>query len=89
MYTIARDEIAAQRAADLHRQAAKQRLLRELRASRKPTVQRRRIWERLTVRRPRPAVMTGGPPAAPVLTRGGARPASREEDRAGLPGGTS
>jgi len=56
MYTIASDEIAAQHVADLHRQAAKQRLLRELRASRKPAVQRRRIWERLTLRRPRPAV---------------------------------
>lgn len=57
MQTIARDEIVAQHVADLHRQAAKQRLLRELRASRKPTVHRRRIWERLTIRRPRPAVM--------------------------------
>jgi hypothetical protein len=58
MYTIGRDEIVAQRVADLHRQAAKQRLLRELRASRKPAVHRRRIWEWLTLRRPRPAVMT-------------------------------
>jgi DNA-binding NarL/FixJ family response regulator len=41
MYTIARDEIAAQHAADLHRQAAKQRLLRELRASRS-----RSSWKR-------------------------------------------
>jgi hypothetical protein len=56
MYTIAREEIAAQHAADLQQQAAKQRLLRELRADRKPTVRRRRIWERLTLRRPRPAV---------------------------------
>jgi hypothetical protein len=41
--------------ADLHRQAAKQRLLRQLRASRRATVQRRRNWERLTFRRPQPA----------------------------------
>ena len=41
MYTIARDEIAAQHVADLHRQAAKQRLLRELRASRS-----RSSWKR-------------------------------------------
>jgi len=48
MHTIARDEIVAQHVADLHRQAAKQRLVRELRARRKPTAPRPRIWERLT-----------------------------------------
>jgi hypothetical protein len=41
--------------ADLHRQATKQRLLRQLRASRRATVQRRRNGERLTFRRPQPA----------------------------------
>jgi hypothetical protein len=61
MYTIAGDEIVAQRVAELHRQAAKQRLLRELRASRKPTIHRRRIWEWLTVRRPRPAIRSPHP----------------------------
>jgi hypothetical protein len=66
-----RDEIAAQRMADLHREAAKQRLLRELRASRKPTLRRRRIWERASIRRPRPAVMTRIPPAGPVAADGG------------------
>jgi hypothetical protein len=66
MYTIAREEIAAQHAADLHQQAARQRLLRELRASRNPTAQRRRIRERLTLRRPRPAVTTMTP-AGPVV----------------------
>jgi hypothetical protein len=76
MHTIARDEIVAQHVADLHRQAAKQRLLRELRASRTPTVHRWRIWERLTVRRPRAAVMTRTPPAGPVIARGG-QPAAR------------
>jgi hypothetical protein len=67
MHIIARDEIAAQHVADLHQQAAKERLLRELRASRKPTVQRRRIWERLTPRRPRPAVATTTPPTGPAV----------------------
>ena len=77
MHIIARDEIVAQRVADLHRQATKQRLLRELRASRKPTVHPRRIWEQLTLRRrPRPAVMTTTPPARPVVTHGG-QPAAR------------
>lgn len=71
MHIAFREEIAAHRAAELYRQAAKQRLLRELRASRKPTVHRWRIWERLTVRRPRPAVITRTPPAAPVVARGG------------------
>ena len=71
MHTIFHDELAAQRMADLHRQAAKQRLLRELRASRKPTVRRRRLWERLTVRRPRPAVVTSIPPVGPAAARGG------------------
>jgi hypothetical protein len=67
MHTIARDELIAQHMADLHQQAAKQRLLRELRASRKPTVQRRRIWRRLTLRRPRPAVTATNMPAGPVV----------------------
>jgi hypothetical protein len=71
MHIIARDEIVAQYVADLHRQAAKQRLLRELRASRKPTTHHRRIWARLIVRRPRPAVMTRTPPAGPVVAHGG------------------
>jgi hypothetical protein len=77
MHTIAHDEIVAQHLADLHRQAAKQRLLRELRASRKPTVHRRRIWERLTVRRPRPAVTTKPPQAGPVVGCGGQAAAGR------------
>jgi hypothetical protein len=77
MHTIARDEIVTQHVADLHQRAAKQRLLRELRASRKSTVHRRWIWERLTVRRPRPAVMTRTPPAGPVVARGGQAAARR------------
>jgi hypothetical protein len=66
-----RDEIAAQRMADLCREAAKQRLLRELRASRKPTLHRGRIWERLSIRRPRPAFITRIPPAGPVAADSG------------------
>jgi len=77
MHTIFRAEIVAQHLADLHRQAAKQRLLRELRASREPTVHRRRIRERLAVRRPRPAVMTMTPPAGPAVARGGQAAARR------------
>ena len=77
MYTTFRDEIAAQYVADLHRQAAKQRLLREPRASRESTVRRRRLWERQTVRRPRPAVVTRTPPAGPVAARGGQAAARR------------
>jgi hypothetical protein len=69
-------DIVAQHVADLHRQAAKQRLLRELRASRKPAVRRRRIWERLTVRRPRPAAMTRMP-AGPVVAHDGQTAARR------------
>jgi hypothetical protein len=61
MYPTAGDEIVAQRVADLHRQAAKQRLLLELRANRKPTVHRRWIWEWLTLRRPRPAIRSPHP----------------------------
>jgi hypothetical protein len=77
MYTVARDELVAQDVADLHRQADRHRLVRELRARRKPTAPRPRIWERLTIRRPRPAAMTRIPPARPVMTRGGQTPARR------------
>lgn len=77
MYTIARDEIVAQHVADLRRQAARQRLLRELRARRKPTVVHRRIWERLTIRRPRPVALTKIPPTEPVVAGGAQTPARR------------
>jgi hypothetical protein len=66
MHTIARDELIEQHMADLRQQAAMQRLLRELRASRNPTAQHRRIWERLTLRRPQPALTTTTP-AGPVV----------------------
>jgi hypothetical protein len=86
MHTIARDEIVAQHVADLHRQAARQRLVRELRARRKPTAPRPRIWERLTIRRPRavvltgtprPVVLTGTPPTEPVVAGGAQTPGRR------------
>ncbi|HYY80544.1 MAG TPA: hypothetical protein VFD04_15375 [Actinomycetes bacterium] len=58
MYPSIRDELVAQRVADLHRQAARQRLLRQLHAARPPAARRRRpgIWRRLALRRPRPAL---------------------------------
>jgi hypothetical protein len=77
MHIIARDEILAQRVADLHRQAARQRLVRELRARRKLTALRPRIWERLTIRRPRPVVLTRTPPTEPVVAGGAQTPARR------------
>ncbi len=77
MYIAVSDQLAAQHLADLHRQAAKQRLLRQLRASRKRTIQRRRAWERLTLRRRQPAVMTGTRAAdGPAMARG-SQPAAR------------
>jgi hypothetical protein len=76
MYTIARDELVAQRVADLHRQAARQRLVRELHARRKPATLRR-IWEQLTIRRPGPVVLTRTPPTEPVVADGAQTPARR------------
>jgi hypothetical protein len=61
MYPIGHQEIAAQRIADLHGQATRQRLLRELRAARRPAARRR--WEWLTSRRPQPAATTQTRPA--------------------------
>jgi hypothetical protein len=77
MHTIARDEILAQHVADLHRQAARQRLLRELRARRRPTAPRPRIWEWLTIRRSRPVVLTRTPPTEPFVAGGAQTPARR------------
>jgi hypothetical protein len=56
---------------------ARQRLVRELRARRKPTAPRPRIWERLTIRRPRPVVLTRTPPTEPVVAGGAQTPARR------------
>jgi hypothetical protein len=58
MYPSIRAELADQRIADLHRQAARQRLLRDLHANRKPAVRPRQpwVWWRWPLRRPRPAL---------------------------------
>ncbi len=77
MHIITRQEIVAQHVADLYRQAAKQRLLRELRASRKPTVHRWRIWDWLTIQRTRPAVMKRTPQEGPVVAGTGQTAARR------------
>jgi hypothetical protein len=77
MHTIARDEIVAQHVADLHRQAARQRLVRELRARRRPAAPRPRIWERLAIRRPRPVALTRTPPTEPVVAGGAQTPVRR------------
>jgi hypothetical protein len=56
MYPVSTQELAAQRIAELHRQAAEQRLVRELRAGTgRATRRRRSVWERLRFRQPRPA----------------------------------
>lgn len=47
---------AAQHIAELHQQAARQRLLRRLRASPGPATRRRGVRVRLWFRRPRPAM---------------------------------
>jgi hypothetical protein len=48
-------ELAAQRIADLHRQAAAERLAGEVRAGHRRAGRRRRAWGRLPSRQPRPA----------------------------------
>jgi hypothetical protein len=48
--------LAAQHIAELRQEAAKQRLIRELRARQAPTTgHRRRVWERVPFRQKRPA----------------------------------
>jgi hypothetical protein len=56
MCTILSGEIAAERIADLHRQAAGDRLARHGQASRKRTADGRRWWEGLAFQRRRPAM---------------------------------
>jgi hypothetical protein len=53
MYPVLTQELAAQRIADLHREAAAERLARELRGGRGG--RRRSVWGRLVLRQPRPA----------------------------------
>jgi hypothetical protein len=55
MYLVLPEQLAAQRIAELHQQAARQRLLRELRARPERAVRHRRRMGRLLLRRPRPA----------------------------------
>ena len=58
MHPIIAGEIAAQRIAELHQQAARQRLIRQLRASNAASLPNGRVragWVRLSLRRSRPA----------------------------------
>jgi hypothetical protein len=48
-------ELATQRIADLHREAAADRLAAEVRAGNRRATGRRRIWARLVFGQPRPA----------------------------------
>jgi hypothetical protein len=56
MYQVFPQQLAAQHISELHQQAAKQRLIRELRARpARADRHRRRMWERRPFRRARPA----------------------------------
>ena len=56
MYVVLTQQLAAQHIAELHQQAARQGLIRELRARPAGAARhRRRMWERLPFRRSRPA----------------------------------
>ncbi len=56
MHPLLAQALAAQRVAELHRQAAKQRLIHELRTHREPnTPPHRTVWQRLPLRPSRPA----------------------------------
>jgi hypothetical protein len=56
MYLVLTQQLAAQHIAELHQQAARQRLIRDLRARpARAARHRRRIGGRLPFRRPRPA----------------------------------
>ncbi len=60
MHPVLTQQLAAQHIAELHRQAARQRLIRELRTGPgRATRRRRAVWDRLPFRlpfrRPRPA----------------------------------
>jgi hypothetical protein len=57
MHPVLTDQIAAQRIAELHQQAAKQRLVRQLRAAARPRNGRMRVGRvRLSFRRFRPVI---------------------------------
>jgi len=55
MYLVLPQQLVAQRIAELHQQAARQRLLREFRARPGRAVRHRHRMGRLLLRRPRPA----------------------------------
>jgi hypothetical protein len=55
MFPVSSQELAAQRIAELHRQAARQRLIRQLQHDRGRAHPRRPVWRRWLVRQPRPA----------------------------------
>jgi hypothetical protein len=56
MHPVLTQQLAAQHIAELHRQAARQRLIRELRTGPgRATRRRRAVWDRLPFRRPRAA----------------------------------
>jgi hypothetical protein len=56
MYLVSPRELVVQHITELHRQAAKQRLIHELRTRQAPTTRRRRtVWDRLVFRQLRPA----------------------------------
>ncbi len=56
MHPLLAQALAAEHVAELHRQAARQRLLHEVRTRReRPGVRRRTVWDRLPLRRSRPA----------------------------------
>jgi hypothetical protein len=55
MHPTLPQELAAQRIAELHRQAAHQRLVHELRAGRRETTRPWTVWARLLLRQPHPA----------------------------------
>jgi hypothetical protein len=56
MYLVSPQELVIQHITELHRQAAEQRLVRELRAGTgRATRRRRSVWGRLRWRQPRPA----------------------------------
>jgi hypothetical protein len=54
MFPVSSQELAAQRIAELHRQAARQRLIRQLQQVREGDGGRP-VWRRRPVRQPRPA----------------------------------
>jgi hypothetical protein len=55
MYPVSSQELAAQRIAELHRQSARQRLIRQLQHERGRADLRRPVRRRWRVRQPRPA----------------------------------